>query len=164
MPIAAHTTGGHATPHLLLGLAVLLLALAGAGTMLTAATRLARHTKRALSARHRRARSRQRDRTHTAAPTAPGTPDPTAAPPAPQPTTHQSPHAASDGGGASALRAPNPDTSAPSNPAVRVARPRRSSRWPTLCAAPSCARSPRRTWPRRSRPSRPTGGMSDGTC
>ena len=32
MPIAAHTTGGHATPHLLLGLAVLLLAIAGAGT------------------------------------------------------------------------------------------------------------------------------------
>ena len=117
MPIAAHTTGGHATPHLLLGLAVLLLALAGAGTLLTAATRLARHTKRALSARHRRARSRQRDRTHTAAPTAPGTPDPTAAPPAPQPTTHQSPHAASGDGGA--LRALNPDTSAPSNPGAR---------------------------------------------
>jgi hypothetical protein len=117
MPIAAHTTGGHATPHLLLGLAILLLALAGAGTMLSAATRLARHTKRALSARHRRARSRQRDRTHTAAPTAPGTPDPTAAPPTPQPTAHQSPHAASSGGGA--LRALNPDTSAPSNPGAR---------------------------------------------
>ena len=117
MPIAAHTTGGHATPHLLLGLAVLLLALAGAGTMLSAATRLARHTKRGLSARHRRARSRQRDRTHTAAPTAPGTPDPTAAPPAPQPTTHQSPHAASGDGGA--LRALNPDTCAPSTPAAR---------------------------------------------
>ena len=117
MPIAAHTTGGHSTPHLLLGLAVLLLALAGAGTLLSAATRLARHTKRALSARHRRARSRQRDRTHTAAPTAPGTPDPTAAPPAPQPTTHQSPHAASGDGGA--RRALNPDTSAPSNPGAR---------------------------------------------
>ena len=117
MPIAAHTTGGHATPHLLLGLAILLLALAGAGTLLSAATRLARHTKRGLSARHRRARSRQRDRTHTAAPTAPGTPDPTTAPPAPQPTTHQSPHAASSDGGA--LRALNPDTSAPSNPGAR---------------------------------------------
>ena len=117
MPIAAHTTGGHSTPHLLLGLAILLLALAGAGTMLSAATRLARHTKRALSARHRRARSRQRDRTHTAAPTAPGTPDPTAAPPAPQPTTHQCPHATSGDGGA--LRALNPDTSAPSNPGAR---------------------------------------------
>ena len=119
MPIAAHTTGGHATPHLLLGLAILLLALAGAGTMLTAATRLARHTKRALSARHRRARNRQRERTHTAAPTAPGTPDPTAAPPAPQPTTHQSPHAASGGGDASALRARNLDTSAPGSRSVR---------------------------------------------
>ena len=117
MPIAAHTTGGHATPHLLLGLAILLLALAGARTLLSAATRLARHTKRALSARHRRARSRQRDRTHTAAPTAPGTPDPNAAPPAPQPTTHQSPHAASGDGGA--LRALNLDTSAPGNPSVR---------------------------------------------
>ena len=117
MPIAAHTTGGHATPHLLLGLAILLLAIAGAGTLLTAATRLARHTKRALSGRHRRARSRQRDRTHTTAPTATGTPDPTAAPRAPQPTTHQSPHAASGDG--SALRALNPDTSAPSNPGAR---------------------------------------------
>ena len=117
MPVAAHTTGGHSTPHLLLGLAILLLALAGARTMLCAATRLARHTKRALSARHRRARDRQRDRTHTAAPTAPGTPDPNAAPPAPEPTTHQSPHAASGDGGA--LRALNPDTSAPSNPGAR---------------------------------------------
>ena len=114
MPIAAHTTGGHSTLHLLLGLAILLLAVAGAGTLLSAATRLARHTKRALSARHRRARSRQRDRTHTAAPTPPG---PTAAPPTPHPTTHQSPHAASRGGGA--LRALNPDTSAPSNPGAR---------------------------------------------
>ena len=93
MPIAAHTTGGHSTPHLLLGLAVLLLALAGARTLLCAATRLAHHTKRALSARHRRARSRQRDRTHTAPPTPPDTPGPTAAPPAPRPTAHQSPHA-----------------------------------------------------------------------
>ena len=115
MPIAAHTTGGHATPHLLLGLAVLLLAIAGAGTLLTAAARLATRTRRALSARHRRARSRQRDRTHTAAATAPDTPGPTAAPPAPQPTAHQSPRAAAGGGGASATGAPNPDTSAPSN-------------------------------------------------
>ena len=119
MPIAAHTTGGHSTPHLLLGLAVLLLALAGARTLLCAATRLAHHTKRALSARHRRARSRQRDRTHTAAPTAPDTPGPTAAPPAPRPTAHQSRHAASGGGDASALRARNLDTSAPGNRSVR---------------------------------------------
>jgi hypothetical protein len=119
MPIAAHTTGGHSTPHLLLGLAVLLLALAGARTLLCAATRLARHTKRALSAQHRRARSRQCERTHTAAPTAPDTPGPTAAPPAPHPTAHQSPHAASGDGDASALRARNLDTSAPGNRSVR---------------------------------------------
>ena len=119
MPIAAHTTGGHSTPHLLLGLAVLLLALAGARTLLCAGTRLARHTKRALSARHRRARSRQRDRTHTAAPTAPDTLGPTAAPPAPRPTAHQSRHAASGGGDASALRAGNLDTSTPGNRSVR---------------------------------------------
>ena len=119
MPIAAHTTGGHATPHLLLGLAVLLLAIAGAGTLLTAATRLATRTRRALSARHRRARSRQRDRTHTAAATAPDTPGPTAAPPAPDPTAHQSPRAAAARGGGSANGAPNPDTSAPSNPGAQ---------------------------------------------
>ena len=119
MPIAAHTTGGHATPHLLLGLAILLLAIAGAGTLLTAAARLATRTRRALSALHRRARSRQRDRTHTAAATAPDTPGPTAAPPAPDPTAHQSPRAAAARGGGSANGAPNPDTSAPSNPAAR---------------------------------------------
>ena len=119
MPIAAYTTGGHSTPHLLLGLAVLLLALAGARTLLCAATRLARHTKRALSARHRRARSRQRDRTHTAAPTAPGPPDPNAAPPAPRPAAHPSPHGASGGGDASVLRARNLDTSAPGSRSVR---------------------------------------------
>jgi len=119
MPIAADTTGGHSTTHLLLGLAVLLLALAGARTLLCAATRLAHHTKRALSARHRRARSRQRERTHTAAPTAPDTPGPTTAPPAPRPTAHQSRHAASGGGDASALRAWNLDTSTPGNRSVR---------------------------------------------
>ena len=118
MPIAAHTTGGHSTPHLLLGLAVLLLALAGAGTLLSAASRLARQTRRALSDRHRRVRSRWRDRAHTAAPTAPATPGPSAAPSAPHPNAPQLPHAAT-AGGESANGAPNPDMSPPSNPEAR---------------------------------------------
>ena len=56
MPIAAHTTGGHSTPHLLLGLAILLLALAGAGTLLPSPPDSRRTEPARLSARHRRAR------------------------------------------------------------------------------------------------------------
>ncbi|HYB30695.1 MAG TPA: hypothetical protein VEF89_29120 [Solirubrobacteraceae bacterium] len=115
MPIAAHTTGGPSTPHLLLGLVVLLLALAGAGTLLRVATRLAGQTRRGLGNRKRSAPGRPRDRTHTTAPT---TPDPTAAPAAPRPTAHQPRHATSADDG-SALRAPNPDASATGKPSVR---------------------------------------------
>ena len=113
VPIAALTTGGHSTLHVLLGLAVLLLALAGAGTLLCAITRLARQTRRALGARHRGVLSRRRDRTHPVPLTTLETSSPTAASPAPQPTAHQSP-AMADVGGAS--RATNPDTSASSTP------------------------------------------------
>jgi hypothetical protein len=75
--------------HLLLGLAVLLLALAGAGTLLVAATRLAQQTRRALGARKRRVLGRHRDRSHTAALTAPGTSDPTRR--TPSGTPHRTP-------------------------------------------------------------------------
>ena len=110
MPIAAHTTGGYSTPGVLLGLAVLLLALAGAGTVLPAAAiRLARQSRRAFGARHRGAPSRPRDRTDPAPPTTLETSSPT---PAPQPDAHQSPPAVADASGASASRTPNPDTSA----------------------------------------------------
>ena len=115
MPIAAYTTGGHSTPGVLLGLAVLLLALAGAGTVLAAATRLARHTRRAFGARHRGAPSRPRDRTHAAPPATLEPSSPTAAPPA----AHQSPPAVADASGASASRTPNPDTSASTIPGAR---------------------------------------------